>query len=533
MLCALLLALTFGAWGLRYFDQFESSHIQEAQRTERERLLQSLLQLTGQSLQNFANDYGPWDEMVRFVTTGDPSWAAINIDASLPTFNAQAAWVLRADGHIVYQATQAGQPDLRTPPFDVPAVLVLQHTERARHFFAESPAGLVEVRMSPILPSGTIEPAATPAGWFVVGRLWNGAHLKKIGNVLASQVSLLPPQSLPRTVADTAEINLSRPLLGWDGRIVRVLHVNYRSDPMANMWAHYDQELILTCLGGLIVLVFTYLALTVWVIKPLSQLEKSLRENSPAPLTPLLAKQDEFGLLARLTDSSFSNRRLLQHEVEERSRAELALRRSNHVRTRLARDLHDSVIQSIYAAGLGLEGVRENLRHDPAGAEKRLAAAVTSLNQTIGEVRAFINGLEPEHGGEPQFAQALRALVDTLQSLHPLRLALEIDEAAAAQLTDEEELHALQIVREAASNALRHSGATLVTITLRLAEGRAWLSVQDNGDGFDPAKTAGRGSGLVNMAARVREFGGRLEIKSAPGAGAVITISFPAHPAAI
>jgi signal transduction histidine kinase len=296
------------------------------------------------------------------------------------------------------------------------------------------------------------------------------------------------------------------------------------------MWAHYDEELLISCLAGLIVVVLTYAALTVWVIRPLGRLEQSLRENSPAPLTPLLAKKDEFGLLARLTESSFSNRRLLQHEVEERSRAEVALRRANHVRTRLARDLHDSVIQSIYAAGLGLEGVRGNLRHDPAVAEKRLAAAVASLNQTIGEVRAFINGLEPESGPEPQFAQALHALVDTLQSLHPLRLALNIEEAAAAQLTSEEELHALQIVREAASNALRHSGATGVTISLQLADGQVRLSVQDNGDGFDPAKTAGRGSGLINMAARVREFGGQLEIRSAPGDGAVISIRFPARP---
>jgi signal transduction histidine kinase len=167
------------------------------------------------------------------------------------------------------------------------------------------------------------------------------------------------------------------------------------------------------------------------------------------------------------------------------------------------------------------------LREEPVSAERRIEAVQQTLNQTIREVRGFINGLEPETRGEIPFAQALRALVTTLQSFHGVPIVLETPGGKATALTPAEEVHALQIVREAVSNALRHGQPKSVTVSLQQKAGERRLSIRDDGRGFDPNEIERRGhSGLANLAARANEIGGRLTVESAPGKGTRVILTF-------
>ncbi len=526
LLGLLLLAFVTGARILHRLDKREADRVFVAQQHERARLLESLLQLTGESLKTFASDYAQWDDMVNFLATGDKAWAAINIESSLPTFSARAAWVFRTDGSLVYGVARPADSRLQTPPFDIAAVLPRLRQEENVQFFVASPEGILEIRSSPIRPSDLALHHLPPKGWFLVARPWSEPLLKSLAEVLASKVVLRVPGAESPDPAEPFTIALRRELPGWDGRPVAVLHSLYSPTPLAQLQAHNDEEMLFIAGFGIVVLVITLVALSVWVVGPLRRIERSLEEKSPAPLGPLRRKKDEFGRLARLTEAFFAGRTALEKEVEERMRVEVELRRSTQLRTRLARDLHDNVIQSIYAAGLGLESVRGQLRTEPELAEKRVGAAVASLNQTIGEVRSFINGLEPENEPQPQFSLALRSLVETLQGLHPLRIELAISAPATHSLTAQEELHALQIARECVSNSLRHSNATRVDISLRQQGPQILLRVADDGKGFDPTAVSGRGSGLVNIAARAREIGARLEIESTPGKGCRVTVWF-------
>ncbi|MDI1248402.1 MAG: CHASE4 domain-containing protein [Lacunisphaera sp.] len=528
LLGLLLVAFVAGALLLHQLDKREARQILTAQQQERVRLLEGLLQLTGESLQTFANDYARWDDMVAFLNTGDKAWAVINIDDSLPTFHARAAWVFRPDGSLAYGAARPGQANLQQPPFDVTAILPrLQHEEHLQ-FFVESAEGLLEIRAAPIMPSDLALQNQPPKGWFLVTRQWDEAVLKSLGTVLASDVVLRSPGRETPDDRKPFDIAIRRELPGWDGHPVAVLHARYAATPLAQLQEHNSAELLYIIGAGIAGMAIILLYLSLWVIAPLRRIEQSLTEKSPSALGPLRRKKDEFGRLARLTEAFFAGRTALEKEIEERMRVEVELRRSTQLRTRLARDLHDSVIQSIYAAGLGLESVRGQLRGEPELAEKRLGAAVSSLNQTIGQVRGFINGLEPESEPQPQFSLALQSLVETLQGLHPLRLKLEIAAPATHALTAQEELHALQIARECVSNSLRHSNASHVEIRLQQQGAQTVLSVADDGAGFDPAKVIGSGSGLANIAARVREMGARLEVESAPGRGCRVTVWFGA-----
>lgn len=536
LLGCLLAGFAAATWTLHAGHKRETRTIRSSVKKQRSALLDHLLTLTGQSLRTFASDYSLWDDMVSFIRSGDRGWARINLDSNLVNFDTQGAWVLRRDGSLVYQAGELSAGTIAVLPFGQPAFQAHLEQQRQLHFYLEAPDGLLEVRVMPIQPSADIARTSPALGWFAVARLWNQAHLQTLAEALQGRVHFDAPAPEP---GNPAIIHLERNLPDWAGRPVRILHVDHESLALSSLAEGNQDETLVLLVFGLLMIGTTAVSLSSWVLSPLQQLGRSLETGRPDALEPLRGDKNEFGHLARLVEQSFSQRAALEREVQVRSRlaAELQetgnqLRESIELRSRLARDLHDGVIQSIYAAGLGLEGVRSVLPTDPAAAEHRLASCQTALNDTIHDVRAFINGLESQPVPVRPFRQTLATLVATLQSIQPGHIALEVDEAVAARISPAQELQVLQILRESISNALRHAAAAAIRLSLRGGTGQsAVLTVADDGCGFDPGKSAGRGHGLVNLGIRAREMGGSLLVEAAPGKGTRVTLLFhPAYP---
>jgi PAS domain S-box-containing protein len=221
-------------------------------------------------------------------------------------------------------------------------------------------------------------------------------------------------------------------------------------------------------------------------------------------------------------------------DITERKRAEEALqesesrlRHSLEEREQLGRDLHDGIIQSIYAIGLGLQECRNLIKQDPALAEARLSRAIADSNALIRDVRNFIVGLEPEALKGPKFQTALQSLVSTLGTGESARFLFDIDPQAADLLNARQAAHLLQIAREAMSNSLRHAQAKTTSVSLKRQNGCLRLEVSDDGIGFEQQNRAGRGHGLRNIAARAAELLARSEIISAPGQGTRLRVEIP------
>ena len=221
-------------------------------------------------------------------------------------------------------------------------------------------------------------------------------------------------------------------------------------------------------------------------------------------------------------------------DITERRRAEEALqeserrlRRSLEEREQLGRDLHDGIIQSIYAIGLGLQECRNLVKQEPALAEARLTRAIADSNAVIRDVRNFILGLEPEALRGPGFQTALQSLVSTLSTGQSARFLLDIDERAADLLNARQAAHLLQIAREAMSNSLRHAQAKTTSVSLKRQNGCLRLEVSDDGVGFEQQTRAGKGHGLRNIAARAAELMARSEIISTPGMGTRLRVEIP------
>lgn len=264
------------------------------------------------------------------------------------------------------------------------------------------------------------------------------------------------------------------------------------------------------------------LALTVTLI--LSQVLRPRRSGDSR--APFDTTRTEVGALAMLAQSSVAQAKELSHERDVRRLAEEDVRLKQQLLTqsldekiRLGHDLHDGIIQSLYAAGLTLESVRALVKSNPEEAERRLDATRGSLNAAIRDVRAYIVGLAPENLRRAGFGHALSAMLGELRAGREAQFDIKIDDEAAALLTPEQSIEALQIAREAVSNALRHGHATLVTVRIIRSDRELCLLVQDNGAGFDAAHTRDGGHGLGNMRARAARLGASIKITSAPGEG--------------
>jgi two-component system sensor histidine kinase DevS len=195
-------------------------------------------------------------------------------------------------------------------------------------------------------------------------------------------------------------------------------------------------------------------------------------------------------------------------------------------RERIAKDLHDGIIQSIYAVGLSLEDMPELMDDDPAEARARVDRAIDALHVTIRDIRNFIMGLRPELLDQRDLVGSLQALAEEVRLNSMVEVETAIDPVAAAALPEHARAPVFHIAREALSNVARHSHATRASVVLRRDLGSVRLEINDNGVGFEPGQErAPTHQGLTNMAGRAARHGGQLSIESAAGAGTRIIVT--------
>lgn len=194
-------------------------------------------------------------------------------------------------------------------------------------------------------------------------------------------------------------------------------------------------------------------------------------------------------------------------------------------RERIAQELHDGVIQSLFAVGMALQAASATA-DDPQALTKRLAAAVDDVDRVIRELRNYIFGLGPGGLADRELDRAIHDLADEYRRGSDVAIRAHVDPEAASLLAPKAG-HVVQAVREAISNALRHAEAKTVSVVLVREDGAALLEVEDDGQGFEPEAAAESGRGLGNMRARAEALGGALEIRSEPGAGTSVRIRIP------
>jgi signal transduction histidine kinase len=193
-------------------------------------------------------------------------------------------------------------------------------------------------------------------------------------------------------------------------------------------------------------------------------------------------------------------------------------------RTRLARELHDSVAQTMASAVLIAEAAGRLLEHNPTRAREHVLKVVELTRHAMDELRGVVFELRPAALEKEGLVPALRKHADVLERVHGVRIGIEA--ASDQRLEPKVEQALFRIAQEALGNAIKHSGAETVSVLVRIADGCLVLSIRDEGCGFDPTvarELSGR-LGLTSMHERAEALGATLRVDSGPAAGTTVTL---------
>ena len=213
-------------------------------------------------------------------------------------------------------------------------------------------------------------------------------------------------------------------------------------------------------------------------------------------------------------------------QLDEESRALAQVRERDLV----AMDLHDGLIQSLYAIVLNLAAREQALGQAQPGAVEAIKSARGEVERAIAETRAYVATLRGRTFTPRNLGAGLALLADGLRLNTGIDVQLSVDPRLEPLLAPEVRGHLLYLVREAVSNVIRHASASKVSISLSSSDGSAVLMVEDNGRGFDAAdgsRSMERQRGLHNMAERARLVGGKLTIDSTPERGTQVLLELP------
>ncbi|MEU9189096.1 GAF domain-containing sensor histidine kinase [Streptomyces sp. NPDC048484] len=228
--------------------------------------------------------------------------------------------------------------------------------------------------------------------------------------------------------------------------------------------------------------------------------------------------EDLLGILAQHAAIALTNARLY-----ERSR-ELTIAEE---RSRLAHELHDAVSQKLFSLRLTAQAAAALVDRDPGRAKGELQQVAALAAEAAEELRAAVVELRPAALDEDGLVATLRTQIQVLDRVHAARVTFAGRGVRALPAAQEEAM--LRVAQEALHNALRHSGAARVDVTVERRGPGAVLRVSDDGGGFEPRATrrAGRHLGLVSMRDRTNGVGGTLTVESAPGKGTTIEMEVP------
>jgi signal transduction histidine kinase len=195
-------------------------------------------------------------------------------------------------------------------------------------------------------------------------------------------------------------------------------------------------------------------------------------------------------------------------------------------RQRLARELHDSVTQSLYSIALYAEaGGRGVSQGELEASLTNVQEIADTTQEALGEMRLLLFQLRPQHLEEHGLTQALQSRLRAVEARAGLKVDFDCNANQRLPVEMEHELY--RLAQEALNNVVKHARAHTVGVRLQVGTQTASLEVRDDGIGFDPSSRGVGGSGLCSMRQRAEQLGGVLHVVSAPDSGTLIRVQVP------
>ncbi len=312
------------------------------------------------------------------------------------------------------------------------------------------------------------------------------------------------------------------------GNQTSVVHIGMSEVTIkAQVYQHIRDDLVWVVLVLVIGLYIAY-GLAVFLTKPISQLARAARVVGTSEFrwkTPMWAK-DEIGSLGN-TFKEVSEELMRKERMREQLLGKV-ISAQEEERKRIARELHDEAGQALTMIMMDLAQTRDMLPIEATEAKERVSRSRSLAEQTLTELRKLIYELRPEVLDELGLVPALRSYIKSHLQAENIKTKLHLIDLKD-RLPPEVEITLFRVIQEAITNILRHSGASMVEVTLAMKDSTIIATVIDNGTGFDveAAFEATESWGLRGIRERVTVVGGELNIESKAGYGTRLKVKIP------
>lgn len=327
-----------------------------------------------------------------------------------------------------------------------------------------------------------------------------------------------------------------QPLPSADGRMGMLMEVRWESSLQALFVSFYKSQINTIIFFCLIIQTVVFLSLYRWVVGPVSKITTAFQNRNSAPLEPLKKDGSELGLLARIVSDFFRQKDELEQEVSDRLQTEASLRESESLlkklllqRETLAHNLHDGIVQSLYATGLKLQMLRQKYRRDTPDIAAEIQATCDQLNTIMRDVRGYLNDLEPTALEGNDLASALHQLSKSLPLPDGCQMDIVLPADFSGNLSRAQTVELFHCLHELCTNAIKHSVPSQITVEATLDDGLATIAVVNDGSAFNPPNShnSGSGKGLKSVASRMNNLNGKLIVPNTNIKPTVFKLQFP------
>ncbi len=562
----LLLLLSVSLYGLALavlwrMGRDTSAQLEQVEREVAERNFDAVLALERAPIVGAVFDNTFWDAMLEFARHRDPGWAKENIEEAFPVFGIEYAWIYDLDLRRLY-----AMPSLKGEPPELTAAQVRAATQRQwfnRFYGRDRTGAIVEYFTAPLQPSDDMARRTPPQGWLVAARRLSGGFSTRLTEAIAGTVAVHPlPAGGQPTVRTTAvgQIDFVRTLTDAMGSPIAVVEVAYDAPSLAVLQGSLQSYNRIYLAFAAFNLVLLGAFVVVSMRNPLRRVAQSLDRQDLTPVTRYLDAKHEFGTIARLIRTFFSQREALLGEVQRRKLSENHLREARDLADRSSRAKADFLsvmshelrtplnIVIGYAAMLLDEQPRPDQR-EPLAAMKFAAEHLLALINDVLDFNKIDAGrlvLEERPFDPAALAGTLVRAFEPQAHSKGLTVAAAIDADLPAHVVGDQ-FRLAQIVSNLLSNAIKFTASGAVTLALECDGGDDRTAcirfrVSDTGIGiphdklaavFEPFTQAesdtsrrfgGTGLGLSIVRRLVQVMGSEVEVESTPGRGS--TFSF-------
>ena len=328
IISALLLLFVAGTIVFQFTIRKSSEQIAKEQMAETKRQLGKIIKLHGKFVESYVYDNSSWDELVTFMDKKDVSWFNDNIQAHSLKINIDYLWVFSTNDEIFFSNEKAEKAKLYFSHDELVKNFSWNSGKNFPHFFAKVNNQVTEIFAAPIQSANDVERKTEAYGYLVAGQIFDTALCAQLSNYFDdSKISVVAQNQPDSFFKKNASIVLYQPLLNENGETIAYLKLE-RKFNVFNVFAQFLRKYNVFFIAfSLAILSLLILAITSYINMPLNRVFNAMKHGREEYLESMESRTDEFGQLSRLIALSFSQKRRLLEEVEERKQTENSLRK--------------------------------------------------------------------------------------------------------------------------------------------------------------------------------------------------------------